>query len=433
MNTSDTTAKTTRQKQPNPPSEGIAPVIIIGAGLNGLAAARELKRAGIDPVLIDGAKRSAAPWKNRHEGLHLNTHRLISHLPGMRIPRRYGAFPSRNDIVAYLDAYERALEVPVHRGVWIERIDPAPEGWRLATSAGTFTARQVVVASGHERVPVIPEWPGREGFTGEVLHAADFGRADRYRGKRVLVVGAGNSGSDVLNHLSRETPSALWVSVRHGPTVLPTRALGIPLQLLSPLMAPLPAWVVDALMAATERLFLGDLRKYGLPKHPDGVATRLIEEGVAPAFDNGFVAALKAERVHVVPSVNRFDGDEVILSDGSAIRPEVVICATGYRPGLEGLVGHLNILDESGHPTHSEATSHPDYPGLWFVGMKPRLPGVFYAARKGARKLARTIRRLDESQAVQGPEPFPAAMPTKNRPEPAAAASGRLQPERGLT
>ena len=103
------------------------------------------------------------------------------------------------------------------------------------------------MATGHERLPAIPDWPGREGFAGELIHAARFGRADRFRGKRVLVVGAGNSGTDVLNHLVRQETAALWVSVRNGPTVLPTRVLGIPLQLLSPLMAPLPAKVVASI------------------------------------------------------------------------------------------------------------------------------------------------------------------------------------------
>jgi hypothetical protein len=159
-------------------------------------------------------------------------------------------------------------------------------------------------------------------------------------------------------------------------------------------MTPLPAWVVDILMAATERLFLGNLSKYGLPKHPDGVATRLIQEGVAPAFDDGFVAALKAGQVTILPSVVRLDGDAVIFSDGSTIRPDAVICATGYLPGLEGLVGHLGILDEIGRPTPPGSKHHPDHKGLWFMGMTPRLPGVFYAARGEAKQLARKVQRL---------------------------------------
>jgi len=371
------------------------PVLIIGAGLNGLAAAYELKKIGAEPVIIDASDKPAAPWRDRHDQLRLNTHRLISHLPGMRIPRSFGAFPSRDDMMRYLEDYEQLLDVPIYRNVHVKRIDPIRHGWQLTASDGIWRARNVIVATGHERVPVIPAWPGRNEFTGELVHAAHFGQVDRFLDKRVLVVGAGNSGTDVLNHLVRIRTNALWMSVRNGPAVLPTRVLGMPLQLLSPLMAPLPAWVVDILMAATERLFLGNLRKYGLPKHPDGVATRLIQEGVAPAFDDGFVAALKAGQVTILPSVVRLDGDAVIFSDGSTIlRPDAVICATGYRPGLEAFVGHLGVLDETGHPTHPGPIPHPDHNGLWFMGMTPRLPGVFYAARGEAKQLARKVQGL---------------------------------------
>jgi len=370
------------------------PLLIIGAGLNGLAAAYELKKRGVEPVILDASSKPAAPWRDRHDQLKLNTHRLISHLPGMRIPRSFGAFPSRDDMVRYLEDYEHFLDVPIHRNVHIKRIDPVKHGWQLTASDGVWQTRNVIIATGHERVPVIPAWPGRDEFTGELVHAAHFGRVDRFLDKRILVVGAGNSGTDVLNHLVRLRTNTLWVSVRNGPTILPTRVLGLPLQLLSPLMTPLPAWVVDILMAATERLFLGNLSKYGLPKHPDGVATRLIQEGIAPAFDDGFVAALKAGQVTILPSVVRLDGDAVIFSDGSTIRPDAVICATGYLPGLEGLVGHLGILDEIGRPTPPGSKHHPDHKGLWFMGMTPRLPGVFYAARGEAKQLARKVQRL---------------------------------------
>ena len=338
----------------NKTDEKIFPVIIVGAGLNGLAVAHELKQVGIDPLIFDSARQLAAPWRNRHDNLRLNTHRLISHLPGMRMPKAYGAFPRRDDVVEYLEAYKHHFRFNVQQGIRVERINQVKGYWRLTTPTGNWKAHQVVVATGHERVQVIPEWPGRDEFRGDLLHAGGFGSADRFDGKSVLVVGAGNSGVDVLNHLTRENTSDLWVSVRHGPTVLPTRVLGIPLQLLSPLMTFMPAKVVDFLMSATERIFLGNLPKLGLSKHPDGVATRLIRESVAPAFDDGFVQALKAGRVMVVPEVTRFSGEEVVLNDGSIIRPDVVICATGYRPGLEKMVGHLGVLDKSGSPSQSQ-------------------------------------------------------------------------------
>ncbi len=381
----------------HPASDSIShtkhPVLIIGAGLNGLAAAYELKRQGIPPVILDGSPQSATPWRQRHVQLRLNTHRWLSHLPGMPIPRHCGAFSGRDDIVAYLEAYERFVDVPVYRNVWIERIEPAQDGWQLVTSSGSWYGQHVIVATGNERVPFLPAWPGREEFTGRLIHAADFGRADRFRNRRVLVVGAGNSGTDVLNHLVRTETKALWVSVRNGPTILPTRVFGFPLQLLSPLMGPLPAWAVDAMMTATERIFLGNLKQYGMPRHPDGVATRLIREGVAPAFDNGFVAALKDGRVTVLPEIERFKGDTVYLRDGSTVQPDDVICATGYRPGLEGLVGHLGILNQDGRLSLNGGLTHPDRKGLWFMGLSPRLSGVFHAARHEAKSVTKEIRK----------------------------------------
>jgi cation diffusion facilitator CzcD-associated flavoprotein CzcO len=311
----------------------------------------------------------------------------------MRIPISYGAFASRDDIVRYLEDYETFLDVPVYRNVHVKRIDPQPNGWRLTASDGTWLAPNVVVATGNERVPSTPAWPGRAQFAGELIHAADFGRVDRFKNKRVLVVGAGNSGTDVLNHLVRIETESLWVSVRNGPTILPTRILGFPLQLLSPMMVPMPTQAVDFLMAATEWLAFGDLKNHNLTKHPDGVATRLRKEGVAPAFDDGFVSALKSGRVKVLPEIVRFEGEKVYLAGGQSVCPDVVICATGYSPGLESLVGHLGVLDEMGRPISSGPEPVEGFEGLWFLGMKPRLPGVFYAARHEARVLAAAMKR----------------------------------------
>lgn len=384
------------------------PLLIIGAGLNGLAAAYELKKRGVEPVILDASSKPAAPWRDRHDQLKLNTHRLISHLPGMRIPRSFGAFPSRDDMVRYLEDYEHFLDVPIHRNVHIKRIDPVKHGWQLTASDGVWQTRNVIIATGHERVPFIPAWPGRDEFTGELVHAAHFGRVDRFLDKRILVVGAGNSGTDVLNHLVRLRTNTLWVSVRNGPVILPTKVLGIPLQLLSPLMVPMPPWAVDFLMAATERLVFGDFKKYNLPKHPDGVATRLIKEGVAPAFDDGFVSALKAGRVTVLPEIERFEGDTVYLTGGQTVRPDTVICATGYSPGLESLVGHLGVLNKAGHPIFNGPECPPEYEGLWFMGMTPRLPGVFYAARNESHDLAAAIMKKEIAKKRNSVVPAPA-------------------------
>ncbi len=379
----------------------VHPVVIIGAGPFGLAIAHELQRRGLSVPVLDAAERVAAPWRRRHPQLRLNTHRRLSRLPGLKMPASAGAFPSRDDVVRYLEAYEYRIERPIEYNTRVTRIEPDGDHWRLDTSRGPVRAEEVIVATGRERVPDIPDWPGRDGYTGALLSAAELGDIRRYAGKHVLVVGAGTSGSDVLNHLIGVETAELWVSVRRGPSVLPTRLAGVPIQLLSPLMAPLPPRLLDAMLTATERLAFGDLERHGLTRHPDGAATRLVREGVGPAFDLGFVAALKRGRIRVVPAVRAFRGNRVILDAGNALSPDVVICATGYRPGLESMVGHLGVLDEHGVPRTLDAAGSSPLPGLRFAGMTPRLIGQFVAAGREARAIARALTRRPRTRRAK--------------------------------
>ena len=368
-------------------------VVVIGAGASGLAAARALDRRGIRVRIIERADRPGDAWHYRHPQLQLNTHRKLSSLPGLAIPRAAGAFPARDSIIRYLEDYARRLALPIDYGVEVTRIDRAGQGWVIATSAGDYHARHVVVATGYDRVPAIPAWRGRETFAGPLVHAADFGELEHYRDRRILVVGAGNSGTDILNHLAAIDTRQVWVSVRHGPVIFPRYLFGIPMQLLSPLFSLMPVRLADAMLGLTEKIAFGDLSKQGLRKHPQGGITRLLETGTAPAIDNGFVAALKAGRVTVVPEIESFDASGVRLVDGQYIEPDIVIAATGYHTGLRPLLGHLDVLDDAGVPRIHGAEQLKGCPGLWFTGMRPRLTGFFRLAGDTAREIARAIER----------------------------------------
>lgn len=377
-----------------PVHSDLHPVVVIGAGICGLAVAYRLGRLGIQATILDQARRVAEPWRRRHPQLRLNTHRHYSRLPGPGLARRADPFATRDEVIDYLADYAERLAIPIRQGIRAERVDPVPGAWAIQTPAGRVHACHVVLATGRERVPATPDWPGMAGFSGEIIHAADFGDVERYRQRRVLVVGAGNSGIDVLNHLVRISTRELRLSVRHASAVIPARLGGVPVQRLSGLVARLPRPVADALLAATERMAFGDLARFGLPRRGQGAATRLARSGVVPAVDDGFAEALKSGRVAVVPAVERFRGSGVVLADGCTLRPEVVICATGYRPGLESMVGHLDVLDGDGVPRRRNPGSGDDAcPGLWFIGMWPRLEGTFHAARIESRRIAREIYR----------------------------------------
>ncbi len=368
-----------------------ADVVIIGAGTGGLSTAHALKLCGTRVRILDRAPEVAAPWRKRHPQLCLNTHRSQSHLAGLPFPKSAGAFPARDTVIRYLEDYARFVGVPIEHGVEVRRVDQVLDGWRLQTSAGPMAAAHVVVATGRECVPFVPDWPGLDSFTGVVRHSADFGELSQYREKRVLVVGAGNSGTDVLNHLVRAGTRSLRVSVRHGPAIAPCRMLGFPMQRTAPLLEMMPAPLADRALKDIERLAFGNLARLGLPQHPQGGATRLRKGGITPAVDDGFIAALKAGRIHLHPAVDRFDAADVVMVDGSRVEADIVIAATGYRTGLEPMLGHLNVLDGKGAPLVNGAEGADRCPGLWFIGMRPSLGGFFRAARKDGQAIARQI------------------------------------------
>ena len=365
--------------------------MVVGAGPAGLAAAGTLRRAGADPLVVDAADEVAAAWRQRHDHLHLNTHRMFSHQPGARIPRRCGPFPARDDYVAYLQDY--AAPMRLRLGTRIGRADPIEGGWRLAANGGQLTSVHAVIATGPDAVPVMPTWPGLATFGGTVIHAGQFRNVADLAGRDVLVVGPGNSGVDLLGYLAASDAGRLWLSARSGMTVTPRRLGGVPLHPVSVTLRRLPLRWQDGTARAVQRLAFGDLGPFGYPRPALGPFTRQVTDGVTIAVDDGFARALKAGRVIMKPGIDRFDGPLVRFTDGTSCAPDVVICATGYRPGIDALAGHLVTLDRRGMPPYIGAASSPEHPGLWFFGLDSSIYGNMHVHRGQARQLARAITR----------------------------------------
>ncbi len=355
----------------------VEPAIVIGAGAAGLAVAQALMKAGVATAILEKESRLAEPWRRRHVQLHLNTHRDLSALPGLVYPKGTPAFPHRDVVIRHMSDFHEANRLPVEFGVSVEAIVSGGDHWIVRTSAGTRLARHVVVATGRDREPYTPQWEGMQAFAGRIIHSADFGDAQAYAGKKVLVVGAGNSGFDALNHLAGIDTAAVWLSARNGPALLPKRVGKIAVHRLSPFMARLPLRLADAVMAVTQRLVFGDLTKFGMPPAPSGGASRLTSDYTAIAADDGAVNAIKSGKITVVPMVREFTAEGVILANGSQIDPDIVIAATGYRTGLERMVGNLGVLDAKGVPLFNGGDADPKLPGLWFTGMRPSIRGCF--------------------------------------------------------
>ena len=366
-------------------------VAIVGAGTAGVATAVALKDRGVTPVLIERDKVGSS-WHSRYDRLKLNTGRQFSHLPKRRYPKGTPTFPTRNDVIAHLEhgAQEQGIELLV--GADVERIDPRNGGWVLETSTGALSARQVVVATGYEHSPFIPDWPGREAFAGEVLHSSQYRNPRPYEGKRVLVIGPGCSGMEIAHDVATGGAAKVWLSARTPPNIIKRQGpAGLPGDVIATPLYHAPVRLADAMARFGRKMDFGDLSQYGLPVPEEGVFARNKRLGVAPAIvDAEVIDAIKAGQIEVVRGVDAFADGQAVLADGARVDPDVVICATGFRRGLEPLVGHLGVLDERGRPrvVGEKAAAA----GLRFIGFIPR-PSQIGASVKQARRAARQIER----------------------------------------
>ena len=364
-------------------------VAIVGAGSAGLATGALLRRRGVEAVLLEAGPEVGAAWRGRYDRLRLHTPRLLSGLPGRRIPRRYGRWVRRDDLIAYLHDYADAEGLEVRTGVRVERIDPDGAGWRLETSAGPLWTRTAIVATGYNGAPWIPDWPGRESFTGELVHSAGYRSPERYRGRDVLVVGAGNSGAEIAHDVADGGAARSRLAVRTPPQIVRRATAGVPAQLIGMAIRKLPPGWVDPVSQALRRVAIPDLAAQGLPRPELGLRSAFLATGTTPILDVGIVDAVRRGRVEVVAAVEAFDGADVLLADGSRIAPDAVVAATGFRAGLEPLAGHLDVLGPSGLPLKTDG--EPVLPGLWFVGFVPTLGGQLREGSIAARAVAAAV------------------------------------------
>jgi putative flavoprotein involved in K+ transport len=364
------------------------PVIaFVGAGPAGLACAAMLQRRGAQVVVFERADVAAA-WTTRYDRLHLHTVRWLSCLPGYRMPRAFGKWPSRDRVIDYLRRYAELNTLDVRTGVHVERIQRDREAWKLVTTEGAVEAERVVIATGHNNEPFVPAWPGA--FAGEIVHSADYRNPAPYVGRRVLVVGAGNSGAEIATDLADGGAAEVFLAVRTPPSIVRRDTLGIPSQLLGIATAHLPTPIVDRIAGALRRISIPDLAPYGLPA-PARPYSEFLRRRVIPILDVGIVGAVRNGRVRVVAAVERFGDGAVVLADETRIEVDAVIAATGYRTRLEPLVGHLGVLNNRGEPLVHGAHDHPSAPGLHFVGYEVELGGTFRLVGMRAKQLARAV------------------------------------------
>lgn len=381
--------------RPTAPNRADRPVYVVGGGPGGLAVAYALRTRGVRAVVLERSDRVGDSWRRHYDRLRLHTTRRLSALPGLPMPRRFGRWPARDDVVRYLEKYAEHHRLEIVTGVEVSRVERTPDGtgWLLhATGGRELTGAAVVVATGFNHTPRVPDWPGRDTYTGEFLHASEYRHAKPFAGRDVLVVGVGNTGAEIAVDLVEGGASRVRLAVRTPPHIVRRSTAGWPAQYSGVLVRRLPVGLVDRLCRVQARVALPDLSDRGLPRPGSGLYTR-VREGAVPVQDVGLVDAVRKGKVEVVAAVEGFEEGEVVLADGDRIGPDAVVAATGYTRGLEGLVGGLGVLDDRGRPVVHGGRAPADAPGLYFTGFTNPISGNLRELALDAQRIARTVAR----------------------------------------
>ncbi len=362
-----------------------APTVVVGAGPAGLATAAMLRRAGGDVVVLERGDRLGASWRRHYRCLRLHTVRSLSSLPGGDLPRSCGRWVAGADFLDYLEQYADRERLDIRTGMEVHRVEAGGGGFSVATGRERIAGGAVVIATGYNHEPALPGWAAGD----RVVHSSRYSDATPYRGQAVLVAGSGNSGTDIALDLARGGAREVWLSVRSAPGLVPRQALGLPAQVAAIALRRVPRPLADGIARLERRLFIGDLSAQGLPAQGEGIFTRHARRSVLPILDHGFARAVRSGAIPVVPAVEAIDGDEVVLRGGARLRPDAIVAATGYRPALVPLVGHLGVLGPDALPLHHGGDVHPAVPGLHFTGFRNPITGALRELRFEASAIAR--------------------------------------------
>jgi indole-3-pyruvate monooxygenase len=355
--------------------------LVIGAGPAGLAVGACLRRCGVPFQIVEQAGTIGSSWRRHYDRLHLHTDRGHSALPYLNFPKGTPRYPSRDQVIAYLEQYAEHFGIAPHLGQRVERVRYREGEWITMSGACVYRSKHVVVATGNNAVPHLPDWPGRDVFGRRILHSSEYRNGAAFRGHDVLVVGLGNSGGEIAIDLC-EHGARVALAVRGALNVIPREILGVPVLAISVGLSRLPPRLADLLAAPLIRLTVGDISRLGLRKLPVGPITQIETTSKVPLIDIGTLKFVREGHITVSGGVRSLgEGGEVTFDDGSVRRVDAIVLATGFRPGLEKFL----------EPGASPGSTTGSRDGLYFCGFRISPTGMLRDIGIEARRIANDI------------------------------------------
>jgi cation diffusion facilitator CzcD-associated flavoprotein CzcO len=357
--------------------------VVVGAGPAGLAVSRELARRGVGHAVLEAGPAPGDSWSKVYDSLRLHTGKHLSALPGKSLPRSAPLFVPAREYLDYLREYAAGFDLPIRTGARVSSVRRDGGGWRIESTGGDYAARSLVVATGIMSSPVVPSFPGRDLFGGTVRHSIRYLRPDPFVGRRVLVVGAGNSAGEIAPELAA-AGAQVTVAIRSGANVVPLTVLGLPIQYV--------AWAALKLPVGPRRVVVSAFGRVtrlvrGAPPFPPSRKPLL---GEVPIIGFRLVDAIRSGAVRLRGGVAAFTRTGVRFEDGSEDAFDDVILATGFRAALEPL-GDLVTRDERGFAKRLDRVRSADQPDLYFVGHHYDGTGGLYNISRDAPAVAAMV------------------------------------------
>lgn len=362
--------------------------LIVGAGPAGLAVAACLRQKGGEFILLEKNDTIGSSWRSHYKRLHLHTDKKHSELPHLPYPDNYPKYPSRLQFIDYLEQYADHFNLKPHFNSEVNSVGYENNQWVTQTNHKTYQSQNLVIATGYNREPVIPEWPGSDSFPGIMLHSSGYKNGEEFDGKRVLVVGFGNSGGEIAIDLA-EQGADVSISVRSPVNIIPRDLLGLPILSVAIPLCKIPPRLADLLTAPIQWLLYRKLYRHGLIKMKEGPFRQIYNKQRIPLIDVGTVNLILNGEVDVRPAISRFEESLILFSDDTSAEYDAVILATGFRPALDSILEEPFLSD----PQLAEKK------GLYFCGFFVSPTGVLREIALEAKDISKKILN---SQTVAG-------------------------------
>jgi hypothetical protein len=365
--------------------------LIIGASMAGLAVAAALGRRRIPYCIIEKQGQVAAPWRGHYHRLHLHTTKSISHLPFRKFGKAIPRYPSRQQVVDYLDEYRQAFAIEPLFHTTAIKVKREGSQWVTATDKGIFRSENLVVATGVYDKPRLLECTGIETFPGKVFHSHDYTTGETFKGRKVLVIGFGNSACEIAIDLYEQgaIPS---LSVRSPVNVVPRDVFRIPVLRLSYFLSGLPPRIADRFSGPLMRWLIGDITRLGLQRKSYGPLEEIRRDGHPPVLDIGTIRHIREGHIKVYGGIDHIDGQTVYFTDWKQGAFDAIVCAIGYDTGYARLVDvEETRLADARLPISRQKSFGID--GLYFCGFWISPTGQIRSIGKDAQRIAEDIAR----------------------------------------